>query len=144
MNNRVFKRWKKAIEKAYTLLQTDVEIHTRVERASVTFDDIFNEPVDPNATAYVTKIVRLTGMFTWVQGNKYERLAAGTVREEQGILHVRLAEVLKNPANVSAGTIFDDTEKVVVDGVDCKVVSTPRKVGINQPYNVTVILERSV
>lgn len=143
MSNAIDAKWKKAMENAFKLLGSQVEVHVRVSQATA-FDPIYNEPIDPEATAYTTKIVRIQGIFSWVRGFELLRLAPGTVRREQGVLHVRLIDVAKSPTDPSVGTIFDDAEKVVVDGVDCRVLTTARKGGISVPYNVIVTLERFV
>lgn len=140
----IAKKYAKAMEKAYKLLQTKVEIHTRIERSSVDFDDIFGDPVDPDDPTYTTRVHIVQGIGNWSDGTDMRRLPAGVEGKEVYLLHVRLKDVIKDPSNPNSGTLFDDAEKVIVEGRDeCKVVTARRRVGIHSPFSVFVVLERA-
>jgi len=144
LSKRVRKRYIKAIEKAYNLLETPIEIHVRSTQTGVTVDPISGEPVDPEDTMYNTTIRTVQAIARWGRPVSMERTAAGTIREEQCLVHCRIADILSDPSNENGDTYFHNAEKVVVDGYDCKVITPPHKLGIDKPYNVSVLLERSV
>ena len=140
---RIKKAYRKAMDNAFEILGNDVTVYVRTTKTSVEFDDVFNEPVDPDDTAYNTRVVKLNGIARWNTAETLRRMSAGTVYEEELYLTVKSDEVLINQSIPSQGTIFENADEIVVDGLSCKLKRTPQRLGIDTPYTVFVVLERS-
>lgn len=136
--------YRKSINNAFDLLATDIRIVIRTTlNPSVSYDEVFNEPIDSSQDAYYDTNKTIKAIVRWNDSANLRRLPGGTVFTEEVYLTCKANDVFTNPADPTSPTVFEGAKEIIVDGVSCKLKNTPRRSGIQDFYTIFVVLERT-